>query len=116
MLSAQLVGGHELREVPFPGRKTKFVMTDDEAWFLAFEDDVSVPHLVEMLVRVFGIDPANEGERVGSGRETRRRTHPAGLRIRGWQGCLRTLASGASRCARTEETRGGLRHQIPRGR
>ncbi len=44
-----------------PGRKDKFVITDDEAWFLAFEDDLSVSPLVEILVRVFGIDLADEG-------------------------------------------------------
>ncbi len=61
MVLEQMVGGHKLREVPFPGRKTKFMITDDEAWFLAFEDDASVPPLVEILVRVLGIDLADEG-------------------------------------------------------
>ncbi len=60
-VSERTVGGHNLREVPFPGRKTKFMITDDEAWFLAFEDDASVPPLVEILVRVLDIDLADEG-------------------------------------------------------
>lgn len=44
-----------------PGRKNKFVITGDEAWFLAFEDGSSVPSLVEILVRVLGVDLADEG-------------------------------------------------------
>ncbi len=61
MVSEQTVGEHELREVPLPGRENKFVIKDDEAWFLAFEDDASVPPLVEILVRVLDIDLADEG-------------------------------------------------------
>lgn len=46
------VDGQELYKAPVGGRDNKFVITPNEAWFLPFEDNGSVPMLCEILAGV----------------------------------------------------------------
>lgn len=51
---------HRLQEVPIPGRQNKFVITENEVWFLPIEDNVSATLLAEILVQVLRIDLSDE--------------------------------------------------------
>ena len=42
------VGGRRLYEILMLGRENKCVITEDETWFLPFEDNASAPPLGEM--------------------------------------------------------------------
>ncbi|MDP9439216.1 MAG: hypothetical protein M3P49_10795 [Actinomycetota bacterium] len=48
------VGGLRLHKEPVVGGQNKFVITEDEAWFLPFEDNTQAPRLYEMLMAIFG--------------------------------------------------------------
>ncbi len=49
------VRGLRLHEEPVAGRHNKFVITEEGAWFLPFEDHANTPPLAEILVEVLRI-------------------------------------------------------------
>ncbi len=54
------VRGLRLHEEPVAGRHNKFVITEEGAWFLPFEDHANTPPLAEIIVGVLRIDPSDE--------------------------------------------------------
>ena len=56
MARERSIGEHRLHEHPVPGRKNKFVITENEAWFLPFEDNVRAPTLHEMITTLVDLE------------------------------------------------------------
>lgn len=54
------VRGRRLFKEPAPGKRNKFVITEDEAWFLPIEDNAIAPRLIELLTAVVGDDRPDE--------------------------------------------------------
>lgn len=57
------INGHKLYRAPLAGRENKFVITENEAWFLAYEDNANAPRLSEILAWMLRIN-LSDGEAV----------------------------------------------------
>jgi hypothetical protein len=50
------IEGEKLYEKPVSGKENKFVITEEEGWFLPFEDNTVAPTLSEILTAVVDAD------------------------------------------------------------
>ncbi len=55
------IEGQRLRREPIAGRHNKFVINEDGAWFLPFEEGEVVPTFAELLLAIFGEKLEDEG-------------------------------------------------------
>ncbi|MDP9437658.1 MAG: hypothetical protein M3P49_02780 [Actinomycetota bacterium] len=62
------VRGIRLHEEPVAGRNNKFVITEEGAWFLPFEDNTRAPTLAEMLAEIVELEDEQVEHRFEDGR------------------------------------------------